>query len=466
MLQKVQEVLIKLHEKDPDLYQYPFSKENWMHLIDAGIIMSCIPVENGGRLSTATTFNLLAKLSYFALPLSLRVMIIQLLFAATLVKHANSRTKSEIFPRLMSGDIGGIAITEPAHGSDALKMETHYCTNSQGYTISGVKHWQGLSGEADWFLIAARKMEENKKPSGNVDLFLHDIRLGGMEMIERYYTPGLLMMQYGKNQINVNVPRHRKMDFPLGKRNPLIMDVFNTARLAFPAMGLGFLERIYEDAKKYTGSRQVNRHCLSEYDLVKFRLETLEMWRNLCFLLFEHSIINVDVYQSVADKTLLANVYKVVVSELMLKASHSLQQIYGGMGYRRYGFPERAFADSRPFQILDGSNDILFAQIASFVMKKKYASKVIQFSEFLEEFDFTRMAGKSVFESLSTIKVDFRIPQRKLWYLGNILARVITLSCLKEVQQYNVLAEIYIHDIETFLKTEIHQFTFELNLIS
>ncbi|MEO0869028.1 MAG: acyl-CoA dehydrogenase family protein, partial [Cyanobacteria bacterium J06642_11] len=383
--------------------------------------------------------------------------IIQLLFTSILVKHGTSQTKDEIMPKLMAGDIGGIAITEPSHGSDALNMQTCYTNNSQAYSISGTKHWQGLSGETEWFLIAAREKTANQKLAGNVDFFLHEMNRGGMEIIERYHTPGLLMMQYAKNSIQVDVPKYRKMMFPMGTRNPLIMDVFNTARLAFPAMGLGFLKRIYDEAKSYTSQRQINGRPLDSYDLAQFRLEHLRAWKDLCLVLFEYSIQHVNVYQSVADKTLLADFYKVLISEIMLKASHSLQQLHGGMGYRRLGFPERAFADSRPFQILDGSNDILLVQIAWLILKALKTSNADDFPRFLSGFELTKLADKDALNKLVTIQPDYTMPQRKLLQLGQLLTRLIALHCVRDIQEKNILPEESIDNAAQLLNDELGQ---------
>ncbi|MBE7381294.1 MAG: acyl-CoA/acyl-ACP dehydrogenase [Leptolyngbya sp. SIO1E4] len=462
LLGQVRSVLDDLFSKSADLYQRPFTKEHWMQLVDVGIMVPCIPSPYGGKLSTKTTFHLLAIASYFALPLSLRIMIIQLLFTSTLVKHASSATKDEIFPRLMAGEIGGIAITEPDHGSDALGMQTYYCPTHQGYSISGMKHWQGLSGETEWFLIAARAKTPDGKLAGNVDFFLHEMSQGGMQIAERYHTPGLLMMQYGKNEINVEIPTHRKLTFPSGKRNPLIMDVFNTARLAFPAMGLGFFTRIQEEAESYAELRQVNKKALKTYDLVKFRLEHLRAWKTICAVLFEHSLTLINVYQPLADKTLLADVYKVIISDLMLKASHSLQQLYGGMGYRRFSFPEMAFADSRPFQILDGSNDILSMQIAWLLIKDMQARRIDNFPQFLQAFELTKLADVSLCDRFMAISPNYDMPQRSLMQLGQLLARVVVVHCLRDAQRHQTLQEGDVECALTVLKTEMHQLFYEL----
>ena len=45
--------------------------------------------------------------------------------------------------------MGGLMITEPDFGSDALNMQTSNVKEGSNYHIKGTKHWQGLTGMAD-----------------------------------------------------------------------------------------------------------------------------------------------------------------------------------------------------------------------------------------------------------------------------------------------------------------------------
>jgi alkylation response protein AidB-like acyl-CoA dehydrogenase len=42
--------------------------------------------------------------------------------------------------------MGGLMITEPDYGSDALNMKTQNKLEGEKYHIKGTKHWQGLTG--------------------------------------------------------------------------------------------------------------------------------------------------------------------------------------------------------------------------------------------------------------------------------------------------------------------------------
>lgn len=53
--------------------------------------------------------------------------------------------------------MGGLMITEPGFGSDALNMRTSFKEYEDGYHIKGQKHWQGLTGDANYWLVAARR---------------------------------------------------------------------------------------------------------------------------------------------------------------------------------------------------------------------------------------------------------------------------------------------------------------------
>jgi alkylation response protein AidB-like acyl-CoA dehydrogenase len=78
-----------------------------------------------------------------------------------------------------------------------------------------------------------------------------------------------------------------------------------------------------------------------------------------------------------------ANAVKTVTTDLMQQAAQSLTQLVGAKAYRQSHIAGRSITDSRPFQIFEGSNDILYAQISeSFTkqMRKIKREEFVQFS--------------------------------------------------------------------------------------
>jgi glutaryl-CoA dehydrogenase len=52
--------------------------------------------------------------------------------------------------------IGAFALTEPEHGSDALRLETHARHDGDGYVLNGAKRWIGNASFADLVIVWAR----------------------------------------------------------------------------------------------------------------------------------------------------------------------------------------------------------------------------------------------------------------------------------------------------------------------
>jgi Acyl-CoA dehydrogenases len=60
-------------------------------------------------------------------------------------------------------------ITEPDFGSDALKMQTSYTESDNEYHLQGTKHWAGLTGWADFWLLTARRQNSKGELSRDID---------------------------------------------------------------------------------------------------------------------------------------------------------------------------------------------------------------------------------------------------------------------------------------------------------
>src|SRR5690606_2788614 len=122
-----------------------------------------IPEQYGGRGSIVKEcLGLLAAASYESLSLSLTFGINIALFLEPISKYAHESVKKNIFDRFLKNqNMGGLMITEPDYGSDALNMKTINRETDNGYIVKGTKHWQGLTGMADFWLIASRRELDN-----------------------------------------------------------------------------------------------------------------------------------------------------------------------------------------------------------------------------------------------------------------------------------------------------------------
>jgi hypothetical protein len=111
----------------------------------------------------------------------------------------------------------------------------------------------------------------------------------------------------------------------------------------------------------------------------------------------------------------------------MQQASQSLLQLTGAMGYRLDHIAGRSVVDSRPFQIFEGSNDILYQQISESVLKMMRRLKNNNLHDFLSDFHLTERSSEYFKEHLN-FELDPQMPQRKLVDLGKALGRIISME--------------------------------------
>lgn len=393
-----------------------------------------VPEEYGGRGGRIHEgLAMLAASSYESLALSLTFGINGALFLQPVAMYAQESVRASIFRRFLSEDhMGGLMITEPDYGSDALSMQTSFEEHDDHYAIQGTKHWGGLTGWADFWLVTARRRVEHGLHR-DIDFFICDANAPGqhIEVEEVFENLGLYMIPYGRNRIDVRVPKDHRLE---PERNGIIMmlDILHRSRMQFPGMAMGFLQRIMDEGVAHCKQRFVGGRSLFSYDQVQQRLARLQAAFTTCSAMCTYSSDHAHVENDLSRRDLEANAIKTVVTDLMQDASQSLLQLMGAKGYRLDHIAGRAVVDSRPFQIFEGSNDILYQQITGAVLKQMRQAKDANLLSFLSGHDLTRRSA-DYFKDLLSFEIDFSLPQRKLVELGRALGRIISLQFVLEL---------------------------------
>lgn len=428
--------LYELFNKEEDINELSLSRglphAVFQQVMECKPLSVFIPEEYGGR--GAKTHEALAVLeasSYESLPLSLMMGINGALFLQPVANYGSEEVKKPIFDRfLYEKNMGGLMITEPDFGSDALRMETSFNKVQQNektfYNVEGTKHWAGLTGAADFWLITARRKGKKGKLGRDIGFFIHDSRRGGIEVEEYYKNLGLYMLPYGRNKINITVPEEYRLQ-PKSTGIKMMLDTLHRSRLQFPGMGIGFLKRMMVEGVTHCKERSVGGQSLFNYDQVKKRLNRLQSSFTICSAMCAYTSKNVPIDKDVSGMDITANTIKTYTTDLMQQAAQSLLQLTGAKGYRLDHIAGRALIDSRPFQIFEGSNDILYQQISESVLKRMRKLKLENLYQFLSDFKLTERAS-GYFSELLDFKINYTLAQDRLVELGHILSRVISLE--------------------------------------
>ena len=109
--------------------------------------------------------------------------------------------------------------------------------------------------------------------------------------------------------------------------------------------------------------------------------------------------------------------------------------------------------DSRPFQIFEGSNDILYQQVTEAVVKGMRRMKETNLYRYLKSDDLTARAA-DYFKDTLDFDIDMQMPQRKLVELGQALSRLVSMDLTIELGTRGFRGDL-ISNALTILKQDV-----------
>lgn len=437
----------------------------WKEIMGLQPLSVAIPTEFGGRgVKVKECLGILSAASYESLSLSLTFGINIALFLEPLAKYGNPAVKADIFKDFLdNGAMGGLMITEPEYGSDALNMKTQNELIGEHYHIKGTKHWQGLTGMANYWLVTSRNINAEGKLSRDVDFFVADSHKNEqkIEVLEYYDNPGLYMIPYGLNKIDIQVPQQNKL-IAESTGLKLMLDTLHRSRLQFPGMGMGFLKRMMDEATKHCQERIVGVSNLYSLDQVQYQLTRMQAFFTLCSAMCAKSCSISGIDKDVSGSGMHANSMKALVTDMMQESSQTLVQLSGAKGYRISHIGGRGIMDSRPFQIFEGSNEMLYTQISEGILKDMKKKKTENLADYLAINELTNNSVKLYAKELN-FSINTSLSQRKMIDLGKVIARVITVNDLLELNNSgfsqnltNTAIEVVRQDIVMLLSSMNH----------
>lgn len=395
----------------------------------------CIPKQYGGYGGNVKeNIAFVSAASYESLALSLTLGINNALFIQPVAKYGQERAKSKVFEQFLTNScMGGLMITEPDFGSDALNMNTSFTEKDGVFHLKGKKHWAGLTGMADFWLLTARRRTESGALMRDIDMFVCDNHAPNQNIIvEEYFENlGLYQIPYGRNHLDVYIPEEQKL-IPKTNGIQMMLDLLHRSRFQFPGMGLGFIKRILDEAIAHTQSRLVSNKHLFNYDQVQQRLSRLQANFTLCSAFCLNSGEVAGVENDLSPFGLEANITKSVTSDMMQESAQSLLQLVGAKGYKLTHIAGRSVVDSRPFQIFEGSNDILYNQIAESVLKMMKTAKEKSLYQFLKGYT-TRAAGR--IQEMVNFEINVPFAQRKFVEFGQVISKIVSMDLVLYLEE-------------------------------
>jgi butyryl-CoA dehydrogenase len=365
--EKIVPVRAELDEKE----EFPW--EIIRILGDAGLFGIYIPEQYGG-LGGGNLDNCVAveELSKYCIGVSVS-------FAASglgcypILLFGSDKQKAAYLPQIASGKrLAAFGITEPEAGSDAGSIRTTARRDGDYYVLNGTKQWITNGGEAEIYSIIAKTDKEKGAR-------------GASAFVVEKGTPGF---EFGKKEkkLGIRASATRELIFDecrIPKENLLgregmgfivAMKTFDQTRTGIAAQAVGLAQGALNEAIAYARERKTFGKPIISHQAVLHMLADMatqiEASRALTYAACNYADTNAK------DIARFSSMAKLLSTDVCMRVTTDVVQIFGGYGYMRDYPVEKMMRDAKILQIYEGTNQIQRNVIGQFLIKEGAAGKI------------------------------------------------------------------------------------------
>lgn len=276
------------------------------------------------------------------------------------IGHLGSeKLKQRLLPKCISGEtILGIAMTEPAAGSDLAGIKSRAVRDGDHWVLNGSKTFisNGINGGA--FIVAARTVAD--KPHG-IGLFVVEEGMEGFKRGRNLKKMGLKTQDTAELFFdNVRIPLHNVLGDPhRGFYN--LMHHLAEERLISAAQEIAHAQVAFDLTMDYILERKAFGRPIGAFQNSRFKmaemrtaLDVTQTFVDQCVLLHNRGELSAE----------LAAEAKLNASELESEVMDNCVQLHGGSGYMSEYRISHMFTDARVSRIYAGSSEIMKEIIA------------------------------------------------------------------------------------------------------
>ena len=272
-----------------------------------------------------------------------------------LVEFGNAEQKARLLPRIATGGLVSLAITEPEAGSDATGMRTRFREDGDSIVINGGKTFITSGDVADLYLLFG-KWDGIDDPKKAISVLILEKGTPGLSIVrteDKLGTRGSSTATIAFD--NCRVPRTNLIGKP-GDGLSILFASLNKSRPSIAAHALGIARTAFEDATQYINQRRQSGKKIIEFQGIQFMLADLAAELMLCESFLWSLAAAVD--DGLTDFGIEASILKLRATDLAMRVTTDAVQLLGGYGYCKDYRVERLMRDAKITQIWEGTNQV------------------------------------------------------------------------------------------------------------
>jgi acyl-CoA dehydrogenase len=272
-----------------------------------------------------------------------------------LIDFGAEEQKKRLLPRIATGGLGALAITEPTAGSDATGMKTRFTPDGDHIVIDGGKTFITNGDLADLYLLFGKWSDADDEKKA-ISALIVEKGAPGLAVLRTEDKMGHRASSTAALAFErCRVPRANLLAGP-GEGLKLLLASLNKSRPSVAAHALGIARAAFQDAVAYVNERRQSGRAIIEFQGIQFLLADLAAELAQCEAWLWHVARLVD--GGAADFGIEASILKMRASDLAMRIATEAVQLHGGYGYCKDYRVERLMRDAKITQIWEGTNQV------------------------------------------------------------------------------------------------------------
>ncbi|MET7462882.1 acyl-CoA dehydrogenase family protein [Nonomuraea sp. NPDC005501] len=286
-----------------------------------------------------------------------------------IARHGTDEQKRLHLPDLATGARRtGIALTEPAAGTDLQGIRTRAVRDGDHYVVTGTKTWITNARHADPLPVLVKTSVTEPAHKG-MSVLLVDPSADGFTVSRDLPKLGYKGTETCEVVLDgVRVPESALLGGVEGRGMQQVLGGLETGRVNIAARAVGVAQAAYDAALSYARERTAFGQPIADFQAIQLKLADLATEIQAARLLTYWAASRADDGGRVDME---AGMAKYFASEVALKASLEAMRIHGGYGYSQEFVVERLYRDAPLMAIGEGTNDVQRLVIARALVSGK-----------------------------------------------------------------------------------------------
>jgi isovaleryl-CoA dehydrogenase len=343
-----------------------FNREAFFKMGELGLLGILIPEEDGGAgLDAVAATITMEEMGAVDASSTLSYLAHTILCVNQIGRSCSAEQKKKYLPKLISGEwLGGMGMSEPGAGSDALGMTTKAVKTTQGegdYVVTGTKTWITNGPNGDIFYVYA-KTGPNKR---DLSTFIFERGMKGFSTGKKFSKMGMRASPTGELVFDgVKMPLANRVGAE-GESVKHMMRNLDIERITIAGISLGIARASIEVATKYAKERKQFGKPIGAFQQMQERLTEASAWYEACRSLTYDCAKMWDMgLLTGKEASVMAAKAKLQSAQMATQVALDAIQILGGYGYTREFPVERYMRDAKLIEIGAGTNEIMRLVIA------------------------------------------------------------------------------------------------------